>query len=122
MTNLLAQAKDLSGNIVPQVGGYKNDVLVSPASVVEKILTNSLTVLTIVGGIMFVLYFLMGGLQWVSAGGDKGKIEKAKGMLTNAAIGLIVISLSYSITWIVGKVLGLDILNPAAMISKTIKF
>ncbi|MEI6690692.1 MAG: hypothetical protein WCL07_03005 [bacterium] len=122
MNILLAQAKQLGGDIVPQAGGYNADLVTSPAKTVELILTNVITVLTIVGGIMFILYFLFGALQWVSAGGEKGKIEKAKGMLTNAAIGLIIIVLSYSITWIVGKVLGVDILNPAATIMKVIKF
>ena len=36
--------------------------------------------------------------------------------MTNGAIGLIIIVVSYSITWIIGKVLGLDILNPAQTI------
>ncbi len=122
MTTYLAQAKSLGGAITPQAGGYTANVTTNPAGTVELILTNVLTVLTIVGGIMFLLYFLIGALQWVSAGGEKGKIEKAKGMLTNSAIGLIVIVLSYSISWIVGKVIGVDILNPAKVITNTIKF
>ena len=73
--------------------------------------------LTVVAGMAFALYFLLGGLNWITAGGDKGKIDKAKGMMTNGAIGLIIIVLSYSITWIVGKALGLDILNPATIIN-----
>lgn len=109
--------------ISPKVGGYNTTGdIKTQASTVELVLTNVLTVLTIVGGIMFVIYFLMGALQWVSGGGDKGKIEKAKGMLTNAAIGLIVILLSYSISWIVGTALGMDILNPASTLIKAIKF
>ena len=109
--------------ITPKVGGYNTTGDISTqAGTVELIITNSITVLTIVGGIMFVLYFLMGALQWVSGGGDKGKIDKAKNMMTNAAIGLIIISLSYSISWIVGKAIGIDILNPAKVLQNTIKF
>ena len=70
----------------------------------------------VVGGLAFLLYFLWGGLNWIMAGGDKGKIEKAKGMMTGGAIGLIIIVLSYSITWIVGKALGLNILEPGSII------
>ena len=86
-------------------------------SAVEKILSNVLVMLTVVAGMAFALYFLLGGLNWITAGGDKGKIDKAKGVMTNGAIGLIIIVLSYSITWIVGKALGLDILNPATIIN-----
>lgn len=67
---------------------------------------------TIIGGFLFLLYFVMGALTWLSSGGEKGKIEKARSQLVNAAIGLIIIIIAQSITGIVGGVLGLDILNP----------
>jgi cytochrome bd-type quinol oxidase subunit 2 len=88
----------------------------------ELLISNVLTVLTIVGGIMFSLYFLLGGLTWITAGGKSEKIEKAKGMMTNGAIGIIVIAVSYSIVWIIGKVVGIDILTPGQTLQDTIKF
>lgn len=103
-------------------GGYQpGSGIDGSTSAIEKLISNVLVVLTVVAGITFTLYFLLGGLNWITAGGDKGKIDKAKGMMTNGAIGLIVIVVSYSITWIVGKALGLDILNPGTII-KGLKF
>ena len=94
-------------------GGYQpGSGIEGSTSAIEKLISNVLVVLTLVGGIAFILYFLLGGLNWITAGGDKGKIEKAKGMMTNGAIGLIVIAVSYAIVWIVGKALGIDILEP----------
>lgn len=99
-------------------GGYQpGSGIEGSTSAVEKLISNVLIVLTIVAGISFALYFLLGGLNWITAGGDKGKIDKAKGMMTNGAIGLIVIAVSYAITFIVGKALGLDILNPGTIIN-----
>ena len=100
-------------------GGYnpKGSGIGDSTGAVEKLISNVLVVLTVVAGIAFALYFLLGGLNWITAGGDKGKIEKAKGMMTNGAIGIIVIALSYAITWIVGKALGIDILNPGTIIN-----
>jgi hypothetical protein len=99
-------------------GGYQpGDGLQGSTSAVEKLISNVLVVLTIVAGISFTLYFLLGGLNWITAGGDKGKIDKAKGMMTNGAIGLIVIVVSYAVTWIVGKALGLNILEPGTIIN-----
>lgn len=115
MSKLLAQ-KSLGTITTP--GGYQpGSDLASSTSAVEKILSNILVVLTIVAGISFVLYFLLGGLNWITAGGDKGKIDKAKSMMTGGAIGLIVIAVSYAITWIVGKALGIDILNPGTLLN-----
>ncbi len=115
MSKLLAQ-KSLGTITTP--GGYQpGSDLASSTSAVEKILSNILVVLTIVAGISFVLYFLLGGLNWITAGGDKGKIDKAKSMMTGGAIGMIVIAVSYAITWIVGKALGIDILNPGTLLN-----
>jgi cytochrome bd-type quinol oxidase subunit 2 len=100
-------------------GGYnpQGTEIGDSTGAIEKLISNVLVVLTVVAGIAFVLYFLLGGLSWITAGGDKGKIDKAKGMMTNGAIGMIVIAVSYAITWIVGAALGIDILNPGTIIN-----
>lgn len=120
---LLAQ-KPLGGNIsgfdsaYAPTGGSETDYLNSA----ELIISNVLTILTIVAGISFTLYFLLGGMNWITAGGQKDKVEKAKNMMTNGAIGMIIIVVSYAIVWIVGQALGIDILNPATLLQGTIKF
>jgi hypothetical protein len=88
----------------------------SPGKPLETFLTVFLGFFTIVGGLMFLLYFVFAALQWLSTGGDKGKVEGAKTQMTNAALGLVVVILSQFIISIVGNVLGLQILNPASAI------
>lgn len=82
----------------------------------EHIVSNILAILSILGGIYFLVYFLMGGMNWIIAGGDQGKIDKAKQQMTGAAIGLIIISASYAISYIVGLVTGIHILEPASIL------
>jgi hypothetical protein len=116
MTKLLAQ-NSVPFNQITTPGGYQPGTDIGGSTTaVEKLISNTLVVLTAVAGIAFVLYFLLGGLNWITAGGDKGKIDKAKGMMTGGAIGLIIIVLSYSITWIVSAALGLNILEPGEII------
>lgn len=101
------------------LGGYDPDTTsnVAPyASALEKIISNSLAVMSIVGGIMFMTFFLSGGISWITAGGDQAKIEQAQKMMTGAAIGLIIIGLSYSLAYIISTVLGFEVLNPAQTI------
>lgn len=115
MTKLIAQSHPFSTITTP--GGYQpGSDIGSSTSAVENLISNTLVVLTVVAGITFVLYFLLGGLNWITAGGDKGKVEKAKGMMTGGAIGLIIIVVSYSIVWIVSAALGLNILEPGTVI------
>lgn len=106
---------DINFGQITTPGGYQpGGDLASSTGAIEKLISNVLVVLTVVSGLAFALYFLLGGLNWITAGGDKGKIDKAKGMMTNGAIGMIVIAVSYAITYIVGKALGIEILNPGA--------
>jgi len=65
----------------------------------------------IVGGLAFILFFLWGGLQWIMAGGDKGKIEEAKAKLTQGLIGLAVLAASYVIVKFIETAIGIDLLN-----------
>lgn len=76
------------------------------------LLSNLITTITVVGSLAFVVYFTIGGLKWITAGGDKAKVSEAQTQMTQAAIGLIVIVVSFFIIGIVGAVLGIDILNP----------
>lgn len=65
----------------------------------------------LVGGLTFILFFLMGGLEWITAGGDKGKIENARGKITQGLIGLAVLAASYVIIKFIETAVGLDLLN-----------
>ncbi len=83
----------------------------------EKIISNILAILSILGGIYFTVYFLIGGLNWITAGGDQGKIDKAKKQMTGAAIGVIIISASYAISYVVGLVTGINLLEPGKLLN-----
>jgi hypothetical protein len=54
-------------------------------------------VLGILGLILLVL-FVAGGLIWMTSGGSADKIKKARSLLINAVIGLIIVILAYALT------------------------
>lgn len=57
-------------------------------ALIEQILT---IVVTIAAIIIFIM-FLWGGLEWITAGGDKTKIEKARTRIMQSIIGMIVLA------------------------------
>lgn len=65
----------------------------------------------LVGGLAFILYFLRGGLQWITAGGDKGKIDEARGKITQGLVGLALLAASYVIIKFIEMAIGMNILN-----------
>ncbi len=50
-----------------------------------------------VGAIIVVIYFLWGAIEWIVAGGDQGKVAKARDRMTQAAIGLVLLVGSFTI-------------------------
>lgn len=64
-----------------------------------------------VGGLAFLLYLTLGGIEWLTAGGDKAKVEEAQKKITNSLIGLGILVGSYAIIALVQDVLGIKILN-----------
>lgn len=102
-------------------GGYQVENLLNITSFtkqLEKILSNVIGFLTILGGIWFFVQFMIGGLGWAGAGGDSKKVEDARHKMTNGAIGLIAMVAAYSIVYIIGKILGVDFLNIGEEIAK----
>ncbi|MBL7150719.1 hypothetical protein ISS86_02205 [Candidatus Microgenomates bacterium] len=81
-----------------------------------KIVSNIIGVMTIAGGIWFMFQFIAGGLSWLTAGGDKAGVQAAQKRITNAVIGLTVVVAAYALIWIIGELLGFDILHPEDLI------
>ena len=100
------------GSEVGGVGPFQTGISGAVQTGLGTFLSNIITTITVVGRLAFVIFFTLGGLEWITAGGDKAKVSSAQTQMTQATIGLIAIVASYFIIGIVGAVLGLDILRP----------
>ncbi len=52
-------------------------------------------------GIIFVILIILGGYNWMTAGGNEEKVTKAKETIRHAIIGLIIVVSAYAITYFV---------------------
>ena len=82
----------------------------------NKVMSAFIGFMTIVAALWFGLQIIITGYQWIGAGGDKTKTEEARNKLTNLIIGLIIVVAAWVIIGLIGRILGLDILNPGAII------
>lgn len=90
---------------------------VSPAaSAFASIISKIIGIMTVVAGIWFFFILLIGAFGYLSAGGDPEKIKSATKRIGNGLTGLIVIVLAYAFISLIGRMLGLDILNPQDII------
>lgn len=53
-------------------------------------------------GIIFLLLIVWAGIQWMTAQGNSGQVDKAKDLMVNAIIGLVIVTAAYSITYFIG--------------------
>ena len=56
-------------------------------------------------GVVFLCLILYAGYTWLTAEGEPDKVKKAKNMITNSIIGLIIVLASYSIALFVVEAL-----------------
>ncbi len=64
----------------------------------------------------FAIYFILGGLKWITAGDKEATIKEAKDQMVHSALGLIVVVVAYFIIGLIGGVLGINILQPGIML------
>lgn len=57
-------------------------------------------------GLILVVLLIVGGFMWMTSGGNEEKIKKAKGIITSAVVGLVIIILAYTIATFVIERLG----------------
>lgn len=74
-----------------------------------KIITSLIDVAIVAAAIATLLYLILGGINWITSGGDKQKTEEAQKTITNAIIGLALIAAAYAIFRLINSFLGLDI-------------
>lgn len=76
-----------------------------------KVIRWGITVLFIGITLTSLIFFILGGIQWIISSGDKAKIEAARKRLVYSLIGLVVVFLSYFIINLVSQFFGVKLLN-----------
>ncbi len=70
-----------------------------------------LEAIVLFGGLAVLLYLLWGGISWITAGGDKSKVESARNRITQAIIGLIVLASAIAVFTLIQSFFGFEILT-----------
>lgn len=77
----------------------------------NKLLPNLISLSFVVATIIFVAIIIVGAIQWITSGGDKNSIESARGKITNALIGIIILFSLFAIIYILENFLGVKLLE-----------
>lgn len=77
----------------------------------SKFISGLIQLVFVVGSVIFFFMLVMGAIQWISSGGDKQALEGAKGKITNAIIGIVILLAIFAITKIIETFFGISILT-----------
>lgn len=78
---------------------------------IQGIISGSISLVLIVVALVFFFILVLGGLRWVTSGGDEKKVGVARAQITNALIGLAIVFAAWAIMKLIGTVFGVDILG-----------
>jgi len=79
------------------------------ASKVGLIISTLLPYLFVIAGLLLLFYLIYGGFQMMIAANDEKGLAEAKGKITNALIGFLLLFVSYWLVQIIGHILGIQI-------------
>lgn len=88
--------------------------IVEPEGGIESIgtlITQGVEIAIIIAAICTFVYLILGGIQWITSGGDKAAYEEARNKITAALIGLAIVAAAYALMWIIGRFFGVNILE-----------
>lgn len=65
----------------------------------------------IIAALLAFFYLILGGIQWITSGGDKAGMEAARNKITHAIVGLIIVGAAWAIMTLVQGFLGITIIG-----------
>lgn len=79
-----------------QITNYNDNFLSTRAGVIIGVILSFV-------GVIFLVLMIYAGLVWMTAQGNQERVNKAKDLMINAVIGLIIVMAAYAITSFVGQ-------------------
>lgn len=73
---------------------------------IENIPQFIITLLFVIGIVIAVAFLIFGGIRWILSGGDKTRVDTARGHIVASIIGLVIIATSFLIFSLVFQILG----------------
>jgi hypothetical protein len=74
--------------------------------------------LLIIAALLAFFYLILGGIQWITSGGDKAGMEAARNKITHAIVGLVIVGAAWAIMILVQNFLGISVIGGALTLPK----
>lgn len=107
-----------SGTAFAQATGGQRNININPGNIgisrdttLGTVFSNGFKIAALLAAVVVLFMLVWGAFQWITSGGDKEAVGKARGRIIAALVGLVILALSLLIVVVVGQILHIDILN-----------
>jgi len=76
---------------------------------IPNIVSSAIQLILVVAALIAFIFLIVGGIRWITAGGDKEKTAKAQQTLTAALVGLVIVFAAWAIMSLIEKFFGITI-------------
>ena len=78
---------------------------------IENLISALIIIILVIAALIFLFMLILGGIKYITSGGDKGQTESARSQITAALIGLVIVFAAWAIINLVSAFFGIDILS-----------
>jgi uncharacterized membrane protein len=78
---------------------------------VGQLISAAVGTMLILAALLAFVFLILGGIQWITSGGDKAAMEAARNKITHAIVGLIIVGAAWAIMMLVQSFLGVNIIG-----------
>lgn len=75
----------------------------------SNFIQNALLLVFTVGAFIVLLMLIIGAYEWMTSGGDKEAVGKARTRIINALIGLVILAIAFALVNLIGVFTGLNL-------------
>lgn len=76
-----------------------------------KLFSGAVAFLLLIAFLLAFFYLILGGISWLTSGGDKAGVEAARNKIIAAIIGLIIVAATWALFGLIGGAIGFNILG-----------
>ena len=90
----------------PELGSNPDSV-----TYIQDKIASAVGLVLVVGALIFFFNLVIGAITWISSGGDKQALESAKGKITHALVGLVILFAVFAIINLIEAFFNIKILR-----------
>lgn len=77
----------------------------------ESVISAVIQVMFLIAGLATFMFLILGGIKWITSGGDSKKTEAAGNQITAALIGLGIVAVAWALMVVIEKFFNIHILS-----------